>query len=177
MNIAWLKLAPQVSVVGAYIHNEGSQFVQTNSAYVGAQASWDVWDWGTTTSGISEAKARARQASIARLKVADQIHLEVRRAFLELTAASEAMVVAQASVASAEENFRLVKKRYEASAATSFDVIDAERAAHAVARSDADGALRSAHRARGAAARDGDDGGEAGPRVVRREQHELREQY
>lgn len=126
VKVAYLKLAPQVNVVGAYIHNEGSQFVQTNSAYVGAQASWDVWDWGTTASGISEAKARARQVSLARTKISDQIRLEVRRAYLELTAASEAMVVAQASVASAEENFRLVKKRYDASAATSFDVIDAE---------------------------------------------------
>lgn len=126
VKVAWLKLAPQVNIVGAYIHNEGSQFVQTNSAYVGAQASWDVWDWGTTTSGIDEAKARAHQATTARIRISDQIHLEVRRAFLELSAASEAMVVAQASVASAEENFRLVKKRYDASAATSFDVIDAE---------------------------------------------------
>lgn len=126
VKVAWLKLAPQVNIVGAYIHNEGSQFVQTNSAYVGAQASWDVWDWGTTTSGIDEAKARAHQATTARVRISDQIHLEVRRAFLELSAASEAMVVAQASVASAEENFRLVKKRYDASAATSFDVIDAE---------------------------------------------------
>lgn len=126
VKVAWLRLAPQVSVVGAYIHNEGSQFVQTNSAYVGAQASWEVWDWGATSSGISEAKARAHQAQTARTKIADQIRLEVRRAFLELTAASEAMAVAQASVTSAEEHFRLVKKRYEASAATSFDVIDAE---------------------------------------------------
>lgn len=126
VKVAYLRLAPQVSIVGAYIHNEGSQFVQTNSAYVGAQATWDVWDWGTTTSGISEAKARARQATLARTKISDQIRLEVRRAYLELTASSEAMLVAQASVASAEENFRLVKKRYDASAATSFDVIDAE---------------------------------------------------
>jgi outer membrane protein len=126
VNMAWLKLTPQVNLVGAYVHNEGSQFVQKNSAYVGAQASWDVWDWGTTTSGIREAKARAHQATVARVKIADQIRLEVRRALLELTAASEAMSVAQASVASAEENFRLVKKRYDASAATSFDVIDAE---------------------------------------------------
>jgi outer membrane protein len=126
VKVAYLRLAPQVSVVGAYIHNEGSQFVQTNSAYVGAQATWDVWDWGTTAGGILEAKARARQAMLARTKISDQIRLEVRRAYLELTAASEAMVVAQASVASAEENFRLVRKRYDASAATSFDVIDAE---------------------------------------------------
>ncbi len=36
------------------------------------------------------------------------------------------MAVAKASVALAEENFRLVQRRYDASAATSFDVVDAE---------------------------------------------------
>jgi outer membrane protein len=124
--LAYLKLAPQVSVVGAYIHNEGSLFSQVNAGYVGGVASWDVWDWGTTTSGISEAKARAHQARLARSKVDDQIRLEVRRAFVGVGTAGEAMEVAKASVASADENFRLVKKRYEANAATSFDVVDAE---------------------------------------------------
>ncbi len=124
--LAYWKLAPQVSVVGAYIHNEGSLFSQTNSGYVGGVASWDVWDWGTTTSGISEAKARARQALLARTKLDAQIRLEVRQAVVGVGTASEAREVARAAVASAEENFRLVKKRYEANAATSFDVVDAE---------------------------------------------------
>jgi outer membrane protein len=124
--IAYLKLAPQVSIVGAYIHNEGSLFSQTNSAYVGGVASWDVWDWGTTTSGISEAEARQRQALLARSKVADAIRLEVRQSFVDVGTTSDEMDVAKASVAAAEENFRLVKKRYEANAATSFDVVDAE---------------------------------------------------
>ncbi len=124
--LAYLKLAPQVSVVGAYIHNEGSLFSQVNSGYVGGVASWDVWDWGTTTSGVGEAKARAHQALLARSKVDDQIRLEVREAFVGVGTAGEALEVGKASVASAEENFRLVKKRYEANAATSFDVVDAE---------------------------------------------------
>ncbi len=124
--IAYLKLAPQINVLGAYIHNEGSLFSQTNAAYVGGVASWDVWDWGTTTNGIAEAKARARQAFLTRTKVSDQIQRAVRRAFVQVETASEAMDVAKVSVASAEENFRLVKKRYDASAATSFDVVDAE---------------------------------------------------
>ena len=124
--LAYLRLAPQVSVVGAYIHNEGSLFSQINAGYVGGVASWDVWDWGTTTSGISEAKARARQAHVARTQIDDRIRLEVRQAFVGVGTASEAMDVARASVASAEENFRLVKKRYDANAATSFDVVDAE---------------------------------------------------
>ncbi|HEY2513669.1 MAG TPA: TolC family protein [Polyangiaceae bacterium] len=124
--VAYWKLAPQVNLVGAYIHNEGSLFSQTNAAYVGGTASWDIWDWGTTTGGISEAKARARQAFLARSKVDDQIRLEVRQAFVRVETASEAMDVAKVSMASAEENFRLVKKRYDNSAATSFDVVDAE---------------------------------------------------
>lgn len=124
--LAYAKLAPQISLVGAYIHNEGSLFNQINAGYVGAVASWNVWDWGSTWSGISEAEARARQALLARSKVADQIRLEVMQAALGVTSASEAMEVAKASVAAAEENYRLVSKRYEASVATSFDVVDAE---------------------------------------------------
>jgi outer membrane protein TolC len=124
--LAYLKLVPTVSVVGAYIHNEGSLFSPVNAGYVGAAASWDAWDWGTTTSGIAEAKARAHQARLARSKVDNRIRLEVQRAFIGLTSAREAMEVAKASVALAEENFRLVQRRYEASAATSFDVVDAE---------------------------------------------------
>jgi outer membrane protein len=124
--IAWLRLVPQVSAVGAYLHTEGSPFTQKNSAYVGAVASWDVWDWGATSSAIPLAKARARQAALARTKLSDQIRLEVRQAYVDVASAAEASTVAKASVAQAGENFRLVTKRYEANAATSFDVVDAE---------------------------------------------------
>jgi outer membrane protein TolC len=121
-----LKFAPAVNVTGAYIHNEGSLFSQTNSAYVGAFASWDAWDWGTTAGGVKVAKGHEEQAMIAREKIVDRIRLDVEQAFVGLETASEAMTVARASVAAAEENFRLVKTRYAASAATSFDVVDAE---------------------------------------------------
>ena len=124
--LAYLKLIPNVSLVGAYIHNEGSLFSQINAGYVGATASWDVWDWGTNASGVAQAKARAHRVQLARSKVDDRIRLEVQQAFIALNAASEAREVAKASVTLAEENFRLVQRRYEASAATSFDVVDAE---------------------------------------------------
>jgi outer membrane protein len=126
VRLAKMKLAPQINAVAAYVHNEGSLFNPLNSGYVGAAAVWNVWDWGTTTSGITQAKAHYNQAVLARTKVDDQIRLEVRKAYVDVGAASEAMTVAQASVASAEENFRLVKKRYDANAATSFSVVDAE---------------------------------------------------
>ena len=126
VRIAQLKLLPQVNLVGAYIHNDGSLFSQQSSAYVGGTASWDVWDWGTNYAGIGVQKAMARQAALARSKIDDQIKLEVREAYVNVASASEAVAVAHASVDAAEENFRLVKKRYEANAATSFDVVDSE---------------------------------------------------
>jgi outer membrane protein TolC len=58
--------------------------------------------------------------------VSDQIRLDVRQAYVDVASAAQAGAVAKASVAQAEENFRLVTKRYEANAATSFDVVDAE---------------------------------------------------
>jgi outer membrane protein TolC len=124
--LAYAKLAPQINVVGAYVHNVGSLLAQRDSAYVGAVASWNLWDWGTTLSGISEAKVRQRQALIARMKIADQIRMEVTQAYLGVGTASEAMDVAKAAVAAAEENYRLVSKRRDAAVATSFDVVDAE---------------------------------------------------
>jgi outer membrane protein TolC len=126
VDAAWLKLAPQINLVAAYVHNEGSAFSPPNSGYVGGAATWDVWDWGSTTSGIPRAKAHHHQALLGRAKIRSQIDLEIRQAYVTVEATAEAMAVALASVAVAEENFRLVKKRYEASAATSFDVVDAE---------------------------------------------------
>lgn len=120
------KLVPQVSAAGNYTHFEGSQFQQENAAYVGLFASWDVWDWGTTTSGISSANAKLDQARIARKKLDDQVRLEARQAFVNAETAREALGVARTAVSQAEENFRIVTKKFEAAAATSFDVVDAE---------------------------------------------------
>jgi outer membrane protein len=120
------KLIPQVNAVGNYTHFEGSQFQQEDAAFVGLFASWDVWDWGTTTSGISSASAKLDQARIARKKIEDQVRLEARQAFVNAETAREALGVARTAVSQAEENFRIVTKKYEAAAATSFDVVDAE---------------------------------------------------
>ena len=126
VSLAKARLVPQVNVVGSYIHNEGSFFAQMNAGYVGATASWDVWDWGTNYSTIGEAKARVRQVMAARAKIDETVRLDARQAYVNVATAAEGLDVAKTAVASAEENFRLVTKRYEANAATSFDVVDAE---------------------------------------------------
>ncbi|HEY8091030.1 MAG TPA: TolC family protein [Polyangiaceae bacterium] len=120
------KLIPQVNAVGNYTHVEGAPFQQLNAAYVGLFASWDVWDWGTTTSGISSARAKLDAARIARRKIDDAVQLEARQAFVNAETARDALGVARTAVSQAEENFRIVSKKFENAAATSFDVVDAE---------------------------------------------------
>ncbi len=130
VRIAWYKMAPQINLVTSYLHNDqvrtGVQFVEKDAVFVGGTLSWDVWDWGSSIAGVREANAKVREARTARDKVRDQLDLEVHEAFLNVGTATEATTVARAAVASAEENFRLVTKRYEANTATSFDVVDAE---------------------------------------------------
>jgi outer membrane protein len=120
------KLVPQLSAVANYTHTEGSPFQQENAAFVGLFLAWDVWDWGATTGGIDEASAKLDQARVARRKVQDQVRLEARQAFVNADTAREALGVARTAVAQAEENYRIVSKKFEAAAATSFDMVDAE---------------------------------------------------
>jgi outer membrane protein len=126
VNGARARLLPDINVVGNYSHNGGSQFVQENAVYVGATASWDVWDWGATTNGIGEARARSARVLAARTKVDQTVRLDVRQAYVDVETTADGMDVAKTAVAAAEENYRLITKRYEAAAATAFDVIDAE---------------------------------------------------
>jgi outer membrane protein len=120
------KLVPAIDAIGNYTHTAGSAFAQVNAAYVGLTASWDVWDWGTTISGIHEADAKLHQAILARKKLEDQVRIEARRAFVDADTAHDALDVARSAVSQAEENFRIVTKKFDNNAATSFDVVDAE---------------------------------------------------
>jgi outer membrane protein len=126
VGLAKQKFLPQVNAIGNYTHFEGSAFQQANAAYVGLFASWDVLDWGTTLSGVHEADARLQQARLARRKLEGEVRLEARQAFVDATTAGDALAVARTAVSQAEENYRIVSKKFAASSATSFDLVDAE---------------------------------------------------
>jgi outer membrane protein len=126
VRLAKSKMLPQLNLIGNYTHTAGQMFAQKNSAFIGASASWDIWEGGGTYYGIDEAKARVAQALSARRKAEDMIRLDVRSAHVGVTTAVEALEVAKHAVEQAEENFRIEQKRYESTSNTSFDVLDAE---------------------------------------------------
>jgi outer membrane protein TolC len=120
------KYVPQINAVANYTHLAGQKLAEENAEYIGLFASWDVWDWGVTSGGVDVANAQLDEARIARKKVEDQVRLEAREAFVNAETARQALGVAKTAVEQAEENYRIVSKKFEANAATSFDVVDAE---------------------------------------------------
>jgi outer membrane protein len=125
--LAKSKMIPQVNALASLNLQPKTAFAPySHSWFVGANASWDIWEGGGTYYGIAESKARLAQALAARRKAEDMIRLDARSAHVGMVTSTEALQVARAAVEQAEENFRIEQKRYEAANNTSFDVLDAE---------------------------------------------------
>ena len=126
VRMAKSKMIPQVNAVANYTRATSSLLALPESWFIGATASWDIWEGGSTYYGINESKAQLAQALQARRKAEDAIRLDARSAHVGVTTAAESLYVAKHAVEQAEENFRIEQKRYESTSNTSFDVLDAE---------------------------------------------------
>ena len=126
ISVARNKLLPQIQGVANYTHFDGSEFQQKDAAYIGLSGTWNIWDWGATWSESKDASTKFEQAKLARVRIEDQVRLEARQAAVDAQSAREALDVAKSAVAQAEENYRIVSRRFEEAAGTAFDVVDAE---------------------------------------------------
>jgi len=86
----------------------------------------DLFSGGRTTAQTRVAERRIRKAVETAKQVCDGISLEVKQALLSVDDAQERLAVAKKAVSQAQENLRLVENKYEQTAATPTDVVDAE---------------------------------------------------
>jgi outer membrane protein TolC len=118
---------PDVRAVGVWQHLTGTQpFQPEDEEFLGLQLSWNAWDWGATHHAIVEAEHAQRRAELGAGALAEQLKLEVRRRWLDARTAYDSLAVAQTQQQTAEEAHRLQKVKFEAAAATTTDVLDAE---------------------------------------------------
>jgi outer membrane protein TolC len=94
--------------------------------FVGLSLSWDLWNWGHTSSKSSQAEEEVLQNKESLKLLKDQIELEVYNAYLKLKSEKEKIDLGRLAVESAKENLRLTKEKYGYQLATSNDLIDAE---------------------------------------------------
>lgn len=119
-------LIPTIAAVFRYSHFEGSKFQREDSAFVGAALQWNFWDWGNTWFQMKAASRDHDKARVAMDLVRDGVMLDVRKAWLDLKQARSSMEANRAQIAFAEENLRVVTRKYEAATATSVEVLDAQ---------------------------------------------------
>jgi outer membrane protein len=93
---------------------------------VGVTLSWDVWDWGLTSSKTTQAEESAIQTQTSLEKLNDNIEVEVFQSYLNLIKSKEKVDVSKLSLEQASENYRITTEKYNEQLATSADLIDAE---------------------------------------------------
>ncbi len=123
---------PQIYLTGNYNYARPNQrIVPTQDMFkdtwdVSVNASWDIWNWGTTVHQTNNAEAQLTQLQDHRSRLQDGISLEVTQNYLALKQAGERIAVAKQSVSQAEENYRVTREKFESGMALNSDLLDAE---------------------------------------------------
>jgi outer membrane protein TolC len=118
---------PDIAAVGVWEHLTGVQpFQPKDTEFLGLRLAWNVWDWGATHQAVVEAEHARTRATLGVEILADQVRLEVRKRWLEVTTAHDSLAVAATQQQTAEEARRLQQVRFDNAAATTTDVLDAE---------------------------------------------------
>ncbi len=89
---------------------------------------WSLWNGGETKARVLQARFAETRAEALVRHCDSAIHLEVRKAYLDLKAAAQRVEVASAASAEAEEAHRIIQNRHEAGLTTVTELLRSETA-------------------------------------------------
>jgi len=124
--LAYAPYFPDIRAIAEWEHTTGQPLAPGDAELLGIRLSWDLWDWGTTQSGVREAEHAKARAQIGADAMVEQVKLDVRKRWLDAKTAFDSLAAAGTQQQTAEEAFRLQQVRFEAGASTTTDVLDAE---------------------------------------------------
>ncbi|MFZ5813316.1 MAG: TolC family protein [Thermodesulfobacteriota bacterium] len=133
--VAASPLYPQVQAQAGYTrkgdtpnldNNRKSSSVVPEATTVGVSANWQVWDWGSTYFGYSQARETVKklQADLAKLRL--DVGYEVKTYHLNIQDAAKRISVARTGLEAAQEGYRMAVARYQAQVGTNTEVLDAQ---------------------------------------------------
>jgi outer membrane protein len=116
---------PSFFLSGGYEYQENQYMVFPRNWSLVAGVNINLSSGGATTSRVSVGRSELLSLRITRDKIADAVRLDVKSAYLDLQSSSQKIDVMKTSVASAEENLRLQRLRYQEGVGTALEVLDA----------------------------------------------------
>ena len=122
---------PYISLMGTYEQNgqnstaSYNDFGNWHNAGVSIVAQWNLIDWGKRHADVNR-RISEKDALEAKMNmIEDDIRLEVKQAYLDLTVADQNIHTAEQTLDQAKEYYRITNAQYQENFASSIDVIDA----------------------------------------------------
>jgi outer membrane protein len=138
------ELYPSLRLTGGYIAADiPNFFTVTNAVDIGVGLSYNIASLWKTKAKVEQANARVKQYTESQLMLDDNIRMQVNKSYLTLLSYRKKIEVYSSAVAQAEENYRIVKNKFDNSLATTTDLLEADlaqlqaRLSYTLARADA----------------------------------------
>ena len=129
VSIAKSAFGPKLNAFGGWETESATlSQVQGNNWVAGLELQLDLFQGGARKAQLTREKALQERIAAAHQAAADQVRLEVRRAYYDFDSARQQVVVGQAAVGQAEESMRINQNRYDAGITTITDLLTIEEA-------------------------------------------------
>jgi len=118
---------PQVTFEGI-VETDTQNFFSKGGAnwFTAVTLRWELWNGGKTKARVEQARFAESRAEAMRKHADSAIHLEIRKAYLDLSAAAQRVEVASAAAAEAEEAHRIIQNRHQAGLITVTELLRSE---------------------------------------------------
>jgi len=128
VKVAQAQYLPNIVAVADYTHtfNVGGFGGEADSAFVGLNLEWNLWDWGERRANIQKSRAQSRSAKLLAEFTDETLAFDVRSKYANATTKRKQLDVALSGLKASEEAYRLQQVRFKEGAATTTDVLDAE---------------------------------------------------
>lgn len=135
---------PHLQLTGGYIAADIPKVLSvTNAINVGVGISYNIGSLWKTKAKVEQSEARAKELAVAEAEMDDNIQLQVNKSYLTLLSNRKKIQVYEKAVEQAEENYKIIKNKFDNNLATATDLLEADVAqfqaklSYTLARADA----------------------------------------
>ncbi len=118
---------PSIALTGGYVAAYIPNFITiTNAVNIGIGAQYSLSSLWKNNAKVQQAKAQETQVEVSQKILSDAIRLQIQQAFQNYLLSQKKIDVYKSAVTQAEENYRIVKNKYDNALANTTDLLDAD---------------------------------------------------